>query len=112
MTADSSYSVNVIMKNTGTSAWTDAGLFHLASQNPQDNIVCKVGRTYLGSTGSVNPGQTKTFIFTVTAPATPGTYNFQWWMVKELVERFGDFTTNVSVSVVSQSSIKKGNRVT
>jgi hypothetical protein len=30
-------------------------------------------------------------------------------MAKELVERFGDFTTNVSVSVVSQSSTRKGN---
>jgi len=33
--------------------------------------------------GSVAPGATTTFSFTVVAPATPGIYNFQWQMVDD-----------------------------
>lgn len=36
---------------------------------------------------------------TVTAPSTPGTYAFQWEMVQDGVEHFGDFTPLVSVQV-------------
>lgn len=45
-------------------------------------------------------GQTKTFTFNVKAPANSGTYNFQWQMLKENVEWFGEKTPNIAVSVV------------
>jgi hypothetical protein len=48
---------------------------------------------------TVPPGTEVTFSFDVRAPATPGTYNFQWRMVQELVEWFGDFTPNVRIHV-------------
>ncbi|HEX3128777.1 MAG TPA: hypothetical protein VH394_15700, partial [Thermoanaerobaculia bacterium] len=40
-----------------------------------------------------------TISFPVTAPATPGTYNFQWKMLQECVTWFGDPTPNVAVNV-------------
>ncbi|MDD4988722.1 MAG: hypothetical protein PHS68_07505, partial [Candidatus Izemoplasmatales bacterium] len=39
----------------------------------------------------------------VKAPATPGTYNFQWQMVQDGVEWLGDKTPNVVVAVVSSA---------
>jgi predicted GH43/DUF377 family glycosyl hydrolase len=51
----------------------------------------------------VPEGQTKTFTFDVKAPATPGTYNFQWQMVQDGVEWLGDKTPNVVVAVVSSA---------
>ncbi|HEX3130249.1 MAG TPA: hypothetical protein VH394_23135, partial [Thermoanaerobaculia bacterium] len=48
---------------------------------------------------AVAPGGEVTLNFTVTAPATPGTYNFQGQMVQECVTWFGDFTPNVGVTV-------------
>jgi hypothetical protein len=47
----------------------------------------------------VAPGSQATFAFTVTAPTRPGNYAFQWHMVQDMVEWFGDSTTNVPVAV-------------
>jgi hypothetical protein len=56
-----------------------------------------VGRVELPQ--SISPGQNVTFTYSVRAPSSPGTYNFRWRMVQELIEWFGDFTPNVSVLV-------------
>jgi hypothetical protein len=91
------YSVSVTMKNTGTTTWTQAGGYKLGSQNPQDNTIWGTGRVLLS--GNVAPNQNVTFTFTVRAPTVPGTYNFQWRMVREFVAWFGAFTPNVPVLV-------------
>jgi parallel beta-helix repeat protein len=94
--------VSVTFKNTGTTTWTQAGGFKLGTQNPQDNTIWTGGtRIYLGASDSIAPNQQKTFTFTITAPATPGTYNFQWRMVQEGVQWFGAFSTNVAVQVTT-----------
>ncbi|HWW74610.1 MAG TPA: PKD domain-containing protein, partial [Pyrinomonadaceae bacterium] len=97
MNAGQQYSVSVTMYNAGTTTWTAAGGHRLGSQNPQDNGTWGTGRVNL--LASVAPGQSATFTFTVTAPATPGTYNFQWQMVQDGVEWFGGYSTNVAISV-------------
>lgn len=104
MTAGQTYQVSIVMKNTGTTAWAEADKFRLGSQNPQDNGTWREGRVYLAAGESIAPGQAKTFTFDVKAPATPGAYNFQWRMVQEGVEWFGDKTPNVAVAVVSSAS--------
>jgi hypothetical protein len=97
------YSVYVSMKNTGTTAWTESTGFSLGSQNPADNWNWGFGRVNLSSGEYIAPGQTKTFNFNVVAPATPGLYNFQWRMLREGVEWFGDYSTNVAVRVSNES---------
>jgi hypothetical protein len=99
MKANQQYKITIRMKNIGTSTWTAAAQYKLGSQNPQDNQIWGTNRVLSGA-GSVAPGKEKTFQFTVKAPAARGTYNFQWRMVRELVEWFGDTTPNVSVTVV------------
>src|SRR6266516_2436558 len=101
MVAGQSYNVSVTMKNTGTNTWTSANLYRLGSQNPQDNGTWGTSRVALPA--SVAPGSQVTFNFTVTAPAAPNTYNFQWCMVQDGVMWFGDFTTNVQVTVSSSN---------
>ena len=44
------------------------------------------GRPYMPSTTSVTPGTNFTFTSNVTAPVTPGAYNFQWRMLQDNVE--------------------------
>jgi hypothetical protein len=39
------------------------------------------------------------FRFSVTAPASPGSYQFQWRMVHEGVEWFGEFTPSSTIAV-------------
>lgn len=92
--------VSVTMRNSGTSIWTAAGAYKLGTQNPQDNTLwAGFTRVYLNAGDSIAPGQDKTFSFSIIAPATPGTYNFQWRMVKEGVAWFGAFSTNVAIQV-------------
>nr|MCH9652009.1 M4 family metallopeptidase [Deltaproteobacteria bacterium] len=99
MTPNQTTTVSVTMKNTGTTTWTRAGKYRLGSQNPQDNQLWGIGRVLLPSNVSVAPGQQRTFTFTIRAPATPATYNFQWRMVKEGVAWFGAFSQNRQITV-------------
>ncbi|HEX8919947.1 MAG TPA: LamG-like jellyroll fold domain-containing protein [Pyrinomonadaceae bacterium] len=102
MTAGQTYPVTVTMRNTGTTTWTSADNVALGTQNPQDNTTW--GSTPLGN-GRVNlpatvaPGSDATFTFNVTAPSTPGTYNFQRRMVRGASGWFGEVTQNVVVTV-------------
>ncbi|MCH6581858.1 MAG: cellulase family glycosylhydrolase [Proteobacteria bacterium] len=92
--------VSVTMKNVGSTTWTGGGNYKLGTQNPQDNRRWTgVTRIYLAPGENIRPGQNKTFTFGITAPAKPGTYDFQWRMVQEGVEWFGAFTTNVGIIV-------------
>lgn len=90
--------VSVTMRNTGTATWF-AGTYFLGSQNPQDNTTWGLNRVSLAS--SVAPGGQTTFTFNITAPATAGTYNFQWRMLQQGIGSFGAFSSNVAVTVTS-----------
>ena len=104
MTAGQTYSVSVTMENTGTSTWTNASNYKLGSQNPQDNTTWGLGRVDLAATDSITPGQHKTFVFNITVPLIHGTYNFQWRMLREAVEWFGDLSPNAAVTVSAPNS--------
>lgn len=102
MNAGQTYNVSVQVRNTGSNSWTTGTNYNLGSQNPQDNSTWGLGR--VGLPNSVPPGATVMFNFTVTAPSTPGAYNFQWRMVQDGVEWFGDFSPNIVVTVGSSNS--------
>lgn len=99
MTAGGVYNASVTLLNTGTTTWTAAAYYRLGSSNPQNNSTWGIGRVYLGANESVAPGQQKTFLFNVTAPASTGNYNFQWQLLQENAEWIGSPTPNRAVSV-------------
>jgi len=80
MFAGQNYSVSITMNNSGVKTWQNPDC-KLGSQIPQDNLTWALNRVPLPS--STSPGQEVTFTFTVTAPGSPGEYNFQWMMVLE-----------------------------
>jgi len=96
------FTATVVFKNTGTTTWTTGGNmpYRLGTQNPQDNETWGRLRVELPAS-SILTGQNATFTFSCTAPTTPGSYNFQWKMVKELVEWFGAFSTNKIITVAA-----------
>jgi len=96
MTPGQVASVSVTMQNTGSVAWDDQ--FRLGSQSPENNQIFGDGRVYLNG-AVVYPGQQHTFVFQATAPSTPGTYVWQWRMVQEWVQWFGDWTPTIYVQV-------------
>jgi len=97
MSTYETYYVSVTMRNTGCTIWQAGTMYRLGSQNPQDNTRWGSNRVVLPY--AVPPGSQVTFNFAVTAPSRTGTYNFQWRMVQEGVEWFGNYTPNVAVQV-------------
>lgn len=91
------YNVTVTLSNNGSTTWTGASSYFLGSQNPPDNGTWGGGRVALPA--SVGPGGQASFAFQVTAPSTPGSYNFQWRLLREGVEWFGALSSNVAVTV-------------
>ncbi len=111
MVAGQRYPVSITFQNTGNTTWSNTtgpgtpNAYSLGSQNPQDNRTWRVdGYGYparVPVAGSIRPGATVTFNFSVIAPATPGAYNFRWQMVDDFVTWFGNLTPNVEIIVSS-----------
>ena len=105
MVAGQSYTVTVVMKNTGTDTWRPGDDDRLASQNPVDNTTWGASRINLPAGAAIATGQNATFTWTLTAPSAPGVYNFQWRMRQSLIDLyFGDTTPNVAVSVTTSTT--------
>ena len=109
MTAGQTYAVSVTMRNDGSDTWTAGASYKLGSQNPIDNLTWGIGR--VATSGQITLGQEVTFSFNVTAPSSPGTYNFQWRMVRDGVTWFGAQTANVSVTIVAPPPASGGNLI-
>jgi methionine-rich copper-binding protein CopC len=96
MIAGQTYSVNVTVKNTGSSTWTAADGYKLGALDNSDFFAST--RRLLGGSDSIASGQSKTFTFNMTAPP-PGSYNIGLQMLQEGVKWFGEtLTRNVTVS--------------
>jgi hypothetical protein len=89
--------VAVTMRNVGTATWTAGSGFKLGSQNPIDNV--RWGTNRIPLPHDVAPNAEVTFIFGITARDAAGTWNFQWQMLQEGVQWFGQLTPNVEVHI-------------
>jgi hypothetical protein len=101
MVAGQNYNVSITMYNSGNRTWTQAEGFKLGAQSPANNTTwVNDYRAYLAPGESIPAGASKTFHFTVHAPAVAGTYAFQWQMVHEWVVWFGGMTPWLAINVV------------
>ena len=94
------FPVSVTMRNVGTTTWTAGEEYKLAHQS--DSLTWSVSRVTVPH--DVAPDATVTFNFNAVAPAAPGNYGFQWRMIDEGSERFGDVTPNVTITVLAPSN--------
>ena len=101
MVAGQSYPVSVTMQNTGASTW-QAGTCQILSENPRGSSA--FGPNTRPVVGAVAPGGSTTVSFMAVAPPTPGVYNFQWTMSRANIHEFGQFSTNVPVTVVTATT--------
>ncbi|MFH2006560.1 MAG: NBR1-Ig-like domain-containing protein [bacterium] len=99
--ADTSFQVELTFENTGSSAWTAAAGYALGSQNPPDNDTWSSSRLTLPGAITVPSGTQHTFTATLTAPAATGAYDFQWRMIHDPGEWFGESSANLTITVVS-----------
>jgi hypothetical protein len=105
MNAGQSYSVSITMKNTGSRTWSEASWIRLGGVGDASGVAAKFGasRFFIPKGTNVLPGAQYTFTFTMTAPATPGTYSPQYKMVWDKHQWFGSMATR-TINVVSKSS--------
>lgn len=96
--AGKSYDVSLSLRNIGTTTWTSRENYRLGSTEPRGNLTWGVGRVNLQNEPvwanpdylrRSDPGAVAHFNFTVTAPTTPGRYEFAYQMLREGVEWFG-----------------------
>jgi hypothetical protein len=102
MVAGGVYTVSITMKNTGNTTWTGDAGYGLGSSNPHDNWTWGIGRVTVP--GEIPPDGFAQFTFQVTAPSTPGSYNFEWGMLQEYVEWFGNPSDNLVINVIASSN--------
>jgi len=98
MDAGASVSVSVTFKNTTSVTWTSADGYNLVSAGPSGNTTWGISAVELPA--PVAPGESVTFSFSVTAPTTLGTYNFQWQMNVQSSGPFGQISPATAVQVV------------
>ncbi|MHB8872284.1 MAG: NBR1-Ig-like domain-containing protein [Myxococcaceae bacterium] len=99
--AGTTFEVRVTMRNTGTTTWSFAASkgHYLGSEGPRDNSTWGTNRIYLPAGVSVGPGESHTFIGSLTAPGTVGSYTMQWQMLQDAVEWFGAATPQTAITV-------------
>ncbi|HEY2864679.1 MAG TPA: NBR1-Ig-like domain-containing protein [Casimicrobiaceae bacterium] len=85
--------------NTTPTTWQTTDGYTLRSAGPAGNTTWGVSSVPLPA--SVAPGASVTFTFFIVAPATPGTYNFQWQMSTPAGIAFGNVSPATSVQVVA-----------
>jgi hypothetical protein len=107
MTAGQTYSASVTMRNRGNTTWSNS--YKLRSENPTGNSIW--GVSTLNVPFSIVPLLDATFLFTVTAPTTPGTYNFQWRMTKDGTGGFGSVSSNITITVEASGGTGGGGPV-
>lgn len=90
----------ITFKNVGTNTWSTAAGYQLVSQNPNSNTTW--GPSTVALPSSVAAGANAVFAPHLTAPSTPGTYQFQWSMIHGSA-LFGDLPASKSI-VVTQGS--------
>jgi peptidoglycan hydrolase-like protein with peptidoglycan-binding domain len=119
ITVNSSTSSSIIFKNTGSTVWSNTGSYKLGSYDPYDNLNWSINRINLEPSETIRPGQSKTFTFSLKAPSSIGEIGFNWKMVMEYIEWFGqatlskkilvkNVTTPVATSIVVNSVGSKG----
>ena len=111
--AGHNFTASVYMQNTGSTTWTAASQYQLASQTPFNNTVWGANRATLmnGADPGVTPGGIGFFAFSVTAPASPGSYSFNWQMIKDSTLFGGTCTKTLTVyqgASLGQLQIKAG----
>lgn len=99
MTAGVQYPITLTFTNTGTRSWTDERNYALGIVPYSQTTVWTASGVPVTPGVIVPPGSNFTFVTTVTAPSTPGTYTMQWQVGEVYIDYFGALSPVASVVV-------------
>ena|GEM_PF-2875790 len=100
------YNVQIVVKNTGSETWTAAKNYKLAPVGYSDPF--HKYKLVLSPSDNIQPGQTKTFTYSMIAPVTPGTYTSDWQMYVEGTVWFGQ---SIVKQIIVENSTKSASIV-
>ncbi len=98
METGAQYEVMLQFKNTGNATWSQGNGYQLHTTNNDETW--QVNAVPLTDTGGIAPGNVTTLKFTITAPATPGSYPFQWQIRRHNKPVAGDLSPALQINVV------------
>ena len=110
----SEFKATATFENTGTTWNADLpqNKYKLGSENPKDNDVWGTNTRRTLVSNNVVSGERYQFEINCTAPENEGYYNFQYRMVQEGVQWFGEFSENrivcVALNQVANGSFENG----
>src|SRR3989344_276585 len=92
MVSGQTYAVAITIQNVGEVTWSAQDKYRLGSDLPANNKRWGrlTSRIYLPAAQLIEPRQTITFSFTLTAPTEPDVYPAYWRMLREKVYWFGN----------------------
>jgi hypothetical protein len=93
------FQITITWNNIGSASWT-GGNVYLGSQDPPNNTTWGTARLQFSASVTINPGIQAQMPFFITAPMTPGVYQFQWQLTEDGgVGFFGDQSPSVAITV-------------
>ncbi len=102
------FAVEVRMKNTGKSAWTEAEFYKLGPVKGTDEVFRPDGHKFKMPDGTeVAAGDKYAFELELMAPETPGTYETKWTMMKSGRPFGEEVSRNVDVKCKPQRFMSK-----
>lgn len=102
MKRSSTQFISITMRNTGSTTWNAGNdLYRLGSQSPTDTQRWGFRRLFAPPNANIAPGQTYTWNYSISTPPNPGFYVFQWRMVQEGVQFFGEQTPALNIEIIN-----------
>jgi hypothetical protein len=99
------FQITMIWNNVGSAPW-NGGNVNLGSQNPPNNTTWGGARVTFSPAYTINPGIQAQMSFPITAPSTPGVYQFQWQLTQDGgVGFFGDKSPSVAITVGNPAAL-------
>jgi hypothetical protein len=98
------FQVTITWNNIGTAPW-NGGNVNLGAQDPPNNTTWGTARLGFSPAVTIDPGIQAQMSFAITAPSTPGVYQFQWQLSQDGgVGFFGDESPSVAITVGNPAS--------
>lgn len=99
MVRGSVHATTITMKNTGATSWPSGSSIILQNQSTVPTLTSTATVSLPGPVPANTSSNDVTFSISVTAPTSPGRYNFRWQMKRTSLDVFGELTPNVRVLV-------------
>lgn len=99
------FEARIRYKNTGRNQWSVHSAYGVGSVNPIGHTLWKSETSQRRVSTSVNAGENYTFTLQCVAPLNPGHYNFQFQMLADNGQVFGERSANRIISVAANQLV-------